>query len=84
MFKSIQNYIMDFFKKEDKESLDYERAIWLLRFHYDYQNNNYGHIGDFQIKKFHNVGIDRLNSMVKTIIEIEEMSENLNFKRKEK
>ena len=84
MFKSIQNYIMDFFKKEEKESLDYEKAIWLLRFHYDYQNNNYGHMRGFQIKKFHNVGIDQLNSMVNTIIEIEEISENLNFKRKEK
>jgi hypothetical protein len=75
---------MDFFKKEDKVHLDYEQTICLLRFHYDYQNNNYGHIGNFQIKKFHNVGIDLLNNMVDTIIEIEEMSENLNFKRKEK
>ena len=84
MFKSIQNYIMDFFIKKDKGPLDYQGAIGLLRFHYDYQNNNYGHIGNFQIKKFHNVGIDLLNNMVDTIIEIEEMSENLNFKRKEK
>ena len=83
MFESIQNYIIKFFEKEDKDTLNYEDAIRLLRFHYDYQNNNYGHIGDFQIKKFYNVGIDGLNDMIDTIIEIEKMSKNLNFKRKE-
>ena len=54
-----------------------------MRFHYDYQNKHYGHMGDFHIEKFHNVGIDRLNEMVNTIIEIEDMAENLNFKQEE-
>ena len=34
-----------------------EQLVW--RFHYDYQNKHYGHMGDFHIEKFHNVGIDR-------------------------
>ena len=74
---------MNFFKNEDKDPLNYEGAIGLLRFHYDYQNKHFGHMGDFHIEKFHNVGIDRLNEMVNTIIEIEDMAENLNFKQKE-
>ena len=75
---------MNFFKKEDKETMNYEGAVGLLRFHYDYQNKNYGHMEDFHIEKFHNVGIDQLNEMVNKIIEIEEIAENLNFNRKEK
>ena len=75
---------MGFFKNEEKDPIKYEGAIKMLRFHYDYQNFNYGHMGDFNIEKFHNVGIDRLNEMVNTIIEIEDMAENLNFNRKEK
>lgn len=74
---------MNFFKKEDKDPMNYEGAVGLLRFHYDYQNKNYGHMEDFHIEKFHNVGIDHLNEMVDKIIEIEEIAENLNFKQEE-
>lgn len=75
---------MGFFKNEEKDPIKYEGAIKMLRFHYDYQNFNYGHMGDFNIEKFHNVGIDNLNQMIDTIIEIEDIAENLNFNRKEK
>ena len=38
--------------------------------YYDYQNNHYGHMGDFHTEKFHNVGIDRLNEMINTIMKL--------------
>lgn len=64
---------------EDERFLDYEDILKILKAHYEYQNNFYGHLEKFNPDSFHNIDIDLLNKMVYDLLEIEKDTRKVNF-----